>query len=175
MKKILILTMVSIFALSVGVGATTISDMNYSTFDNGSLLDFTVTTDVSDKIVVRGTYSIMDTIIGSYNKFDILGGYKYIDQKNNSTYLFMGGFRQGEVENGLLLSGDIRTNLSGKYFMHDILEFVSWSESDVTALSTKFMIGYKINDKTAIKGGINWIQSGGENDLGPMFGFETSF
>ena len=175
MKKILILTIVSIFILSAGVGATTISDLNYSSFDNGSLLDFTITTDVSEKIVVRGTYSIMDTILGSYNKFDILGGYKYVDKKNDSTYLFMGGYRLGEVENGLLLSGDIRTNLTDKYFMHDILEFVRWSESDVSALSSKFMIGYKINSETAIKGGINWIQSGGGSDLGPMFGFETKF
>ncbi len=168
-----------IFILSFIAFAENISETTYTIFDGGSMLDITVTADIGDNIAVKGTYSIVDTIIGSANKFDIMGGFKINTEESTntkeSTLLFLGGMRKSEYNTGLLISADFRTKYSEKIFMHDILEFISWSDSNVTALASKFLLGYHIDENISIKGGITWVQSQSESEIGLTFGVETSF
>lgn len=178
MRKTIILLVCLVVALTFNVYAENVGEVKYSSFDGGSLIDFSLTADIANNIVVKGTYSILDTFIGDYSKFDIMGGYKtkYVDKNNKeSTMLFLAGMRKSEDDTGLLLSADIRTEYSEKVFMHDVIEYVSWSDSDVNVLLAKFLLGYKIEENIAIKGGISWLQSEGESEIGPTFGLETSF
>jgi len=150
-RKTILLLLAMVFALSFTVYAESISEATYSSFDGGSLIDFSIAGELGSKFVVKGTYSIVDTIIGDYNKFDILGGLKIDVEASGNTkkskiYL-LGGMRKSEFNTGLLLSADIRTDYSEKIFMHDTIEFVSWQDSDVTALASKFLLGYKIDEK----------------------------
>src|SRR5690554_6665953 len=121
MRKILLLMTLLTLVFSITVNGENIAEFNYSSFKGASLLDFTLTADLTDNIVVKGTYSIADTIIGDADKFDIMSGYKV---QGKSTLIFLVGMRKSEYDTGLLLSGDFRSPMLNKetpLFVQDVL------------------------------------------------------
>jgi len=173
MRKNIILMALLLLVFSITVNAKNIAEFNYSSFKGASLLDFTLTADLTNNIVVKGTYSIADTIIGDANKFDIQGGFR---SERYGTWL--AGIRKSGNNTGFLLTTNLRGPAFGEdvpFFMDMTMESISWFDSDIYALSDKIFIGYNINENVAIKGGLTWILSQGESEFGPTFGLETSF
>lgn len=176
MKKTIILLLTFICAVSFCASAEHIAETTYTSIDGISLLDFSYTGDLISNFVVKGTYSVIESL----SKFDIMGGYKVNigagAYYNNATLLFLAGMRKSEFDTGLLLSADFRTNMnSKKVFMHDILEFISWQDTDVSGLTSKFLVGYKLDKNFSVKGGITWLCFDGESRFYPTFGIEASF
>lgn len=173
MRKNIILMALLLLVFSITVNAKNIAEFNYSSFKGASLLDFTLTADLTNNIVVKGTYSIADTIIGDANKFDIQGGFR---SERYGTWL--AGIRKSGNNTGFLLTTNLRGPAFGEdvpFFMDMTMENISWLDSDLYAMTLKVLLGYKIDNSVAIKGGLTTIFSQGQTEIGPTFGIEAGF
>lgn len=173
MRKNIILMALLLLVFSITVNAKNIAEFNYSSFKGASLLDFTLTADLTNNIVVKGTYSIADTIIGDANKFDIQGGFR---SERYGTWL--AGIRKSGNNTGFLLTTNLRGPAFGEdvpFFMDMTMENISWLDSDLSAMTLKALLGYKIDNSVAIKGGLTTIFSQGQTEIGPTFGIEAGF
>lgn len=173
MRKNIILMALLLLVFSITVNAKNIAEFNYSSFKGASLLDFTLTADLTNIIVVKGTYSIADTIIGDANKFDIQGGFR---SERYGTWL--AGIRKSGNNTGFLLTTNLRGPAFGEdvpFFMDMTMENISWLDSDLSAMTLKALLGYKIDNSVAIKGGLTTIFSQGQTEIGPTFGIEAGF
>lgn len=173
MRKNIILMALLLLVFSITVNAKNIAEFNYSSFKGASLLDFTLTADLTNNIVVKGTYSIADTIIGDANKFDIQGGFR---SERYGTWL--AGIRKSGNNTGFLLTTNLRGPAFGEdvpFFMDMTMENISWLDSDLSAMTLKALLGYKIDNSVAIKGGLTTIFSQGQTERGPTFGIEAGF
>lgn len=173
MRKNIILMALLLLVFSITVNAKNIAEFNYSSFKGASLLDFTLTADLTNNIVVKGTYSIADTIIGDANKFDIQGGFR---SERYGTWL--AGIRKSGNNTGFLLTTNLRGPAFGEdvpFFMDMTMENISWLDSDLFAMTLKALLGYKIDNSVAIKGGLTTIFSQGQTEIGPTFGIEAGF
>ena len=172
MKRMFLVMMVLV-VFSIPVYATSL-EFNYSSFTGASMMDFILTTELTENIVVRGTYSSASTLFGGGSKFDIQGGVK---MQKESTILLLAGIRKGEHETGLLISGDFKSpyiNENTPLFMHTMIDLVIWQDRDVSALFDRFLLGYQI-ESLALKGGLYWLTSQGQSEYGPTFGIEFEF
>lgn len=173
MRKNIILMALLLLVFSITVNAKNIAEFNYSSFKGAFLLDFTLTADLTNNIVVKGTYSIADTIIGDANKFDIQGGFR---SERYGTWL--AGIRKSGNNTGFLLTTNLRGPAFGEdvpFFMDMTMENISWLDSDLFAMTLKALLGYKIDNSVAIKGGLTTIFSQGQTEIGPTFGIEAGF
>lgn len=178
MKKVFMLSLVFILVFSFNVGAKRFTKTRYSSFDGVSMIEMEFGAVTNSNLALKFDYSILDTIIGSVNKYDILGGFAFDYKGWNdrvSENIIYGGMRIGENENGIVISLDSKTYYDKNVYLGGDTEFVFWQKSDTSSLTTDFLIGYKVSKNLSLECGISWIQSEGESEIGPKLGFQSTF
>ncbi|MFW5990400.1 MAG: hypothetical protein ACOCP1_03245, partial [Campylobacterales bacterium] len=180
-KKILLFTLIACFLFTSGVQAQDnfIIDLNYTSFDEGSVVQSGFRANIQERFSVMANINNFSTFMGDFVGLDLLAGVNFEFEPALSNYpsdnTLLAGLRFNEFDDrGFLMKFISRQDFTEDIFLEGDIEFVIWPEAD-SALKNSLKVGYQIVDEFAVKGGIDSVSSSGNFSWGLSLGMESRF